>query len=139
MSFVKPTMPNSLSLRILLAYVFGVTLSILLMVLVALALTTFRGDLLLKADLSEYTRDLVEAVRFDGRGVPIGFAASEDDDRWIYESLKQETAYRVLDDAGRAEAKRAVADGLLEPLGDRCVLTDRGRLLADAVVRRLLP
>ncbi len=45
----------------------------------------------------------------------------------------------VLDDAGREEAKQAIADGLLEPLDDRCVLTDRGRLLADAVVRRLLP
>lgn len=119
MSFVKPTMPNSLSLRILLAYVFGVTLSILLMVLVALALTTFRGDLLLKADLSEYTRDLVEAVRFDGRGVPIGFAASEDDDRWIYESLKQETAYRVLDDAGRTMLVSAAGEGFWSPVESR--------------------
>ncbi|MFI6100183.1 radical SAM family heme chaperone HemW [Lentzea sp. NPDC051213] len=45
----------------------------------------------------------------------------------------------VLDSAGREEAKQAIADGLLEPLDDLCVLTDRGRLLADAVVRRLLP
>ncbi|MFD9706022.1 radical SAM family heme chaperone HemW [Lentzea sp. NPDC059081] len=44
----------------------------------------------------------------------------------------------VLDSAGREEAKQAIADGLLEPSDDRCVLTDRGRLLADAVVRRLL-
>ncbi|MEU7525633.1 radical SAM family heme chaperone HemW [Saccharothrix sp. NPDC042600] len=46
----------------------------------------------------------------------------------------------VLDDEGRAEAETAVRDGLLsEPAfaAGRCVLTDRGRLLADAVVRRL--
>ncbi|MFI9813634.1 radical SAM family heme chaperone HemW [Saccharothrix variisporea] len=46
----------------------------------------------------------------------------------------------VLDDEGRAEAKIAVRDGLLEEAAfaeGRCVLTDRGRLLADAVVRRL--
>ncbi|MGX7827038.1 radical SAM family heme chaperone HemW [Actinokineospora sp. 24-640] len=46
----------------------------------------------------------------------------------------------VLDDAARAEAAAAVADGLLDPvaLGEgRCVLTSTGRLLADAVVRRL--
>ncbi|NUT93476.1 MAG: coproporphyrinogen III oxidase, partial [Saccharothrix sp.] len=46
----------------------------------------------------------------------------------------------VLDDDGRAEAKTAVRDGLLEEAAfaeGRCVLTDRGRLLADAVVRRL--
>ncbi|TDD00103.1 coproporphyrinogen III oxidase [Saccharopolyspora terrae] len=48
---------------------------------------------------------------------------------------------RTLDDAGRRAADQAVADGLLEPgaLADgRCVLTDRGRLLADAVVQDLL-
>ncbi len=46
----------------------------------------------------------------------------------------------ALSAAARVEAKVAVADGLLrqEPLdAGRCVLTRRGRLLADAVVRRL--
>jgi oxygen-independent coproporphyrinogen-3 oxidase len=48
----------------------------------------------------------------------------------------------TLDRAGRAAAKRALADGLLDPAGygqRRAVLTLRGRLLADAVVRDLLP
>ncbi|WP_277681463.1 radical SAM family heme chaperone HemW [Saccharomonospora azurea] len=47
----------------------------------------------------------------------------------------------ALDAGGVEEAHRAVADGLLErgALADgRAVLTDRGRLLADAVVRRLV-
>ncbi|MBB6172829.1 oxygen-independent coproporphyrinogen-3 oxidase [Nocardiopsis mwathae] len=46
----------------------------------------------------------------------------------------------LLDDAGRAAAKRAVADGLLDVdahAAGRAVLTRRGRLLADAVVRDL--
>jgi putative oxygen-independent coproporphyrinogen III oxidase len=47
----------------------------------------------------------------------------------------------VLDDAGRAAVPGLVADGLLEPapLDAPLVLTTRGRLLADAVVRDLLP
>ncbi|MFG1767887.1 radical SAM family heme chaperone HemW [Micromonospora parva] len=48
----------------------------------------------------------------------------------------------VLDAAGRAGAERALAGGLLaadEYAADRAVLTLRGRLLADAVVRDLLP
>ncbi|MER7418722.1 radical SAM family heme chaperone HemW [Micromonospora peucetia] len=48
----------------------------------------------------------------------------------------------ALDDAGRAGAGRARADGLLAADGyaaGRAVLTLRGRLLADAVVRDLLP
>jgi oxygen-independent coproporphyrinogen-3 oxidase len=48
----------------------------------------------------------------------------------------------ALDDAGRSAARRAADDGLLEAAafaGGRAVLTLRGRLLADAVVRDLLP
>jgi oxygen-independent coproporphyrinogen-3 oxidase len=48
----------------------------------------------------------------------------------------------VLDDAGRAGARRALTAGLLDPeryAAGRAVLTLRGRLLADAVVRDLLP
>jgi oxygen-independent coproporphyrinogen-3 oxidase len=47
-----------------------------------------------------------------------------------------------LDDTGRAAARRAVDDGLLDAgsyAGGHAVLTLRGRLLADAVVRDLLP
>jgi oxygen-independent coproporphyrinogen-3 oxidase len=44
----------------------------------------------------------------------------------------------VLDAAERDRAEAVVADGLLERVGDRLVLTDHGRLLADAVVRSLL-
>ena len=47
----------------------------------------------------------------------------------------------LLDEAGRAAASRAAADGLLDPAAltaGRAVLTARGRLLADAVVHALL-
>ncbi len=119
MSFVRPAVPNSLSLRVLLAYVVGVTLSILLMIVAALVLTTYRSDLLLKEDLTEYTRDLVEAVRFDDMGVPVGLAASEDGDMWIYESLKEETAYRVLDEAGRPVLVSTAGEDFWPPSGSR--------------------
>jgi len=116
MSFVKPAVPNSLSLRVLLAYVVGVTLSILLMILVALVLTTYRSDLLLNADMAEYTRDLVEVVQFDGMGVPNGLA---EDDKWIYESLKEETAYRVLDESGSTVLVSAAGEGFWSPAESR--------------------
>ncbi|TDD43757.1 radical SAM family heme chaperone HemW [Saccharopolyspora elongata] len=47
----------------------------------------------------------------------------------------------ALDEQGRVAAKQAAADGLLEReelTAGRCVLTDRGRLLADGVVQRLI-
>ncbi|MFI8565219.1 radical SAM family heme chaperone HemW [Rhodococcus sp. NPDC078407] len=43
----------------------------------------------------------------------------------------------LLSPAERVAADQAVADGLLDRHGDRLVLTDRGRLLADAVVRSI--
>ncbi len=44
----------------------------------------------------------------------------------------------ALTDVERARAELAVSDGLVERNADRLVLTDRGRLLADAVVRDVL-
>ncbi|PXX10381.1 radical SAM family heme chaperone HemW [Mycolicibacterium moriokaense] len=44
----------------------------------------------------------------------------------------------MLNDGERARAETVIDDGLAALTGDRLVLTDRGRLLADAVVRTLL-
>ncbi len=55
--------------------------------------------------------------------------------------LRDGVPLEVLHPAGRAAAERFVADGLLEPAAwaaGRAVLTLRGRLLADAVVRDLV-
>jgi putative oxygen-independent coproporphyrinogen III oxidase len=53
--------------------------------------------------------------------------------------LREGLPVGVLDEEGRAAAKRAIEDELLVDDPDRLVLTRRGRLLADAVVRDLLP
>lgn len=52
--------------------------------------------------------------------------------------LRQGLPLAHLDAGERERAQAAVADGLLTAEGDSVVLTDRGRLLADAVVRTLL-
>jgi putative oxygen-independent coproporphyrinogen III oxidase len=52
--------------------------------------------------------------------------------------LREGLPLDLLGDAERARAAVAVDDGLLAPDGERLVLTDRGRLLADGVVRMLL-
>jgi oxygen-independent coproporphyrinogen-3 oxidase len=56
--------------------------------------------------------------------------------------LRDGLSITALDDAGRAALSDQLAQGLLEPgplQRGRAVLTQRGRLLADAVVRALLP
>ncbi|WP_025736049.1 radical SAM family heme chaperone HemW [Mycobacterium genavense] len=52
--------------------------------------------------------------------------------------LRQGLSLEMLNTNERQRAKTVVADGLLIVEGDRLVLTPRGRLLADAVVRTLL-
>jgi putative oxygen-independent coproporphyrinogen III oxidase len=52
--------------------------------------------------------------------------------------LRQGLPSAVLRDSERRRAELSIADGLLDRDGDRLVLTDRGRLLADAVVRTVL-
>lgn len=52
--------------------------------------------------------------------------------------LREGISARALSTPECARAERAVADGLLGIDGERFVLTDRGRLLADAVVRDIL-
>jgi coproporphyrinogen III oxidase-like Fe-S oxidoreductase len=52
--------------------------------------------------------------------------------------LRQGLSIELLGEAERERAAAAVEDGLLLRDADRLVLTDRGRLLADGVVRALL-
>jgi oxygen-independent coproporphyrinogen-3 oxidase len=52
--------------------------------------------------------------------------------------LSEGLALDVLDDAGRAAVPEQAERGLVTLEGDRLVLTDAGRLLADGVVRDLL-
>ncbi|MGX9792412.1 radical SAM family heme chaperone HemW [Mycobacterium sp. MMS18-G62] len=52
--------------------------------------------------------------------------------------LREGLPVALLGAAERHRAETAVDDGLLACVADRLVLTDRGRLLADAVVRTLL-
>lgn len=92
---------NSLAAKVLLAYVVGAVLSVALIVAAAVAIVKTQGDILSGADVAELTQDMAGKLRFDAQGVPVGFDASRSDlASWLYDSLKQETAYRVLDASG---------------------------------------
>lgn len=100
MRFVTKTLPNSLRLKVLLAYVAGMMLSITL--LVAVAVVTLQSDVLIRMDLADAVDELADTVRFDSDGRPIGFDSSRLHDlAWLYEGPQRETAYRILDEAGK--------------------------------------
>lgn len=82
-------------------------------------------------------------VLADGRCAAADFERLQARDRHLEEvllgiRLRHGLAAEVLTESERRRAGRAVDDGLLTDTGDRLILTDRGRLLADAVVRDLL-
>ncbi|ULP40925.1 radical SAM family heme chaperone HemW [Mycobacterium lentiflavum] len=64
--------------------------------------------------------------------------ASHTEDVLLKTRMRQGLPLDRLNAAERERAETVVADGLLVADGDRLVLTPRGRLLADAVVRTLL-
>ncbi len=93
---------RSLRTKVLAAYVVGVVLSIVLIVASGLAIVSSQGDILSGPDVAEYTQDLAGWLQFDKEGTPSGFDFSEQDlASWLYDSLRQETAWRVLDASGR--------------------------------------
>jgi oxygen-independent coproporphyrinogen-3 oxidase len=68
----------------------------------------------------------------------LGADALHTEDVLLKTRLRQGLSLASLNDAERRRAEAVVAEGLLVADGDRLVLTLRGRLLADAVVRTVL-
>jgi len=109
MRFARMMWLNSLRLKVLLAYVVGTALSILLIVLVGSAVVSSQGELLSGADVANTTKDIAGQLRFGRDGKPVGFDG-ELDNLWIFRSLKQETAYRVLDVSGKVVLSSAAGE-----------------------------
>lgn len=110
MRFVTVAGLNRLSVRVLLAYVAGAAVSIGVIVLGAAVLLALKGDTVADVDVASRADDLAGMLRFDGHGRPIGLDDSEGESSWLYDSLKQETAYRVLDASGSVVLSSAAGD-----------------------------
>src|SRR5690554_8184792 len=101
MRFVKPLWINSLSLKVLLAYVVGVVLSITLISFATFLIVVTQSRYFVGKDIAEFAYNFSEHMQFDSSGIPVGFDAEFEEFAWMFDSLKQEIAYRILDDAQR--------------------------------------
>lgn len=102
MRFVNSIWLNSLALKVLLAYVAGAVLTTALIGLVFFALTANQSDVISGAEVADNTSEMADDLIFDSNGIPVGIDISSFDIEWIFDSLKQEVAYRVLDASGLA-------------------------------------
>lgn len=111
MRFEKKTWLNSLGAKILLAYIVGAVLSVALIVAAAFAIVYYQGDAISGFDVADTTRSFADDLTFDKDGKPVGLlGGSSDQDpgsdmddrdlRGLYQNLKGEAAYRVLDSSG---------------------------------------
>lgn len=83
------------------------------------------------------------ALLAEGKSPEAGREVLTDEDRYLERimlelRLAEGLPLDALRPEGEREALRAAEDGLLTVADDRAVLTARGRLLADAVIRRLV-
>ncbi len=110
MRFAKMIPLNSLSVKVLLAYVASAALTILSVLLAANVIMNSQGHILYGADVAHTAQGIAADLQFNNEGVPVGFDAEMANFEWIFENMKQETAYRVLDASGNVVLSSVAGD-----------------------------
>lgn len=90
---------NSISVKMQLAYVAGMFLSVSLIALVVLAALGFQRNILSENDINDFSGELAENLQFNAEGLPVRVA--DEEYLWLFESLYNEIAFRVLDQDGK--------------------------------------
>jgi len=115
MRSVKTIRLSSLGLKVLAAYLVGALLSIALAV--AAAVWMVENDMLSGLELGERAEGLAKKIQFDARGNPVGLEGNDAELDWLYDSLPNENAYRVLDAEGNTALLSKAGEGFWPPEG----------------------
>lgn len=90
---------NSISIKVLFAFVVGMVLSISLIALALITTLAFKNNIFSELEVNDASQGLAEDLQFNTAGIPVQIVLKEDYN-WLFESLSQELAYRVLDESG---------------------------------------
>ncbi|NRQ43160.1 two-component sensor histidine kinase [Rheinheimera sp. YQF-2] len=90
---------NSISVKVLLAFIVGMVLSVSLIALVLLVALGFQKNILSENDINDFSGELAESLQFNAAGVPVRIA--DEEYLWLFESLYSEIAFRVVDQSGK--------------------------------------
>ncbi len=106
---------NSLSARVILAYIVGMLISVLLLVTAIEGLLKFKSPIFVEENIEEHAENLADDIAFDAAGRPVGFNDHLQHVVWMFEAMKDDLAFRVLDGEGRV-ALQSVAGDAFWPL-----------------------
>lgn len=91
---------NSISFKVLMAFVIGMVMSVSLITLVLVTAWVFKNNIYSELEAIDASQELAEALSFNAVGIPEKLEFDTDYD-WLFESLSQELAYRVIDQSGK--------------------------------------
>lgn len=98
MRLVRRLHRNSISVKMQLAYVAGMILSVSLIALVVIAALGYQNNILSESDINNYSGEIAEELQFNAEGLPVQVA--DEEYLWLFENLFSEIAFRVLDEKG---------------------------------------
>lgn len=96
---------NSISVKVLLAFIVGMVLSVSLIALVVLVALGFQKNILSENDINDFSGQLAESLQFNAAGLPVHIA--DEEYLWLFESLYSEIAFRVVDQSGKVALSSA--------------------------------
>src|SRR5687768_1765488 len=123
MHFEKLRWLNSFSRQLMAASAGGVLFMVGLLAAGLFTLYLFKGSRFEEVSASEYAETIGEAMRFDAAGRPVSVELPEM--AWLFDSLKNEVTYRVLDDQGVVQLSSEPGAPPLTAPGKRLELDDR--------------
>jgi len=91
---------NSISFKVLMAFVIGMVMSVSLITLVLVTAWFFKNNIYSELEAIDASQELADALSFNAVGIPDKIEFDTDYD-WLFESLSQELAYRVIDQSGK--------------------------------------
>ena len=108
---------NSIGLKILLAYVAGMILSVGLIGLVLVTALALQNNILSENDINDFSGELADALQFNQAGLPVRVA--DEEYLWLFESLYNEVAFRVLDQSGKVVLASTASPHFWSAVDDR--------------------
>ncbi len=140
MRFRPQLLLNSISFKVFLAFLAGVILSICLIVLVVSVTLFSKSNILSESDISDYTRIMGEGLLFNDMGIPDAIRSDHEDYMpWLFDSMKQEVAFRVLDHSGKVVLYSAAGSSFwpehIDTLLDDTFVFERDGVQLDGATR----